>query len=369
MAVVLLVGACLLAPAALAAYPVFAWLRCRLRPKPVSPAERALPPVSILIAAHNEAEYIGAKLSSFLAASEWIPGSEIIVVSGGSTDATEQVLADFDHDPRVRVHATPEPLTKIDALNRAIAWAQHPVLVFSDCRQAMQPGSVRALIRPFSDPEIGTVAATLQSGSSGRSLRQLLNFVAHCESVSGSCLNVFGALYAQRRAVFRPFPGHILFDDLFVVASTLAQGYRLIMVPDAVLVDVPFERYYRKDRVERLARGLWLFLVRETRLIARMPPLLLLRFLVFKYAKLIIPWSLLGLLAIAVAAHWWGALMGAGAIVGLAMLIPAVRPPFMHLIRVQIHFISATLKFFLGRDRRVGWQKIDGYPPVQTPRP
>ena len=67
----------------------------RYRPKtgPLSPT------VSMIVAAHNEAEVIGAKVDNFLDLG--CPGRcELIVVSDASTDGTDEIVSAFQ-DPRV----------------------------------------------------------------------------------------------------------------------------------------------------------------------------------------------------------------------------------------------------------------------------
>src|SRR5438046_652353 len=68
-------------------YPAVTWLRARLRPRPIE-RRPIRPTVSIVIAAWNEAEAIGAKLRD-LARQTYPPSlTEIIVACDGSTDGT-----------------------------------------------------------------------------------------------------------------------------------------------------------------------------------------------------------------------------------------------------------------------------------------
>jgi len=348
--------------AMLATYVSRAFIMAKFFPRQNSNLPIVFPSVSIIISCYNEEEHIRQKIQFFLSTEEWIPGSELIIVSGGSTDGTNAILREYENWNAVKIIITPERLGKIRSVNLAVSISLHDFLVFSDCRQTIKAGSVEQLLSNFSDGEVGTVAATLlaNDGSKKRSFRNLLNTVSHNESRSGSCYNVFGALYAQRKSVFRTIPQELLFDDLFVVVSTLTQGKRLVMEPNAVIYDVPFERYYNADRVRRLTRGLLIFLHKNFRLILKMRMKYLLRFLIFKYLKLMLPISILATLVctilIGIETQWNLGLQIS------SVLICALLVPFINVIAfflaINFHMLAATLRYCFLNDRSNAWNKL-----------
>ena len=113
----------------LATYPFFSYLRSVFLPDPVKKDPLFQPPVSIIIACYNEDRYLKEKLETLLAPDEWIAGSEIIVVSTGSTDGSNAILQSFAHRPEVTI-LFENRITKIEALNKAVPLAQHDYLVF-----------------------------------------------------------------------------------------------------------------------------------------------------------------------------------------------------------------------------------------------
>src|SRR4051812_3688319 len=74
-------------------YPVLLWYLARHK----SPVEKRGDPVtvSIIIPVRNGARYLRAKLESVLALNYPKALLEIVVVSDGSTDATEEIAAEF----------------------------------------------------------------------------------------------------------------------------------------------------------------------------------------------------------------------------------------------------------------------------------
>ena len=88
-----------------AGYPLAAALLARRRPRPVRKGIFE-PQVTILIAAYNEEKVIGATLANKLALDYPPDKLEILVISDGSTDQTDAIVASFAH----RGALAPSPL-------------------------------------------------------------------------------------------------------------------------------------------------------------------------------------------------------------------------------------------------------------------
>jgi cellulose synthase/poly-beta-1,6-N-acetylglucosamine synthase-like glycosyltransferase len=74
-----------------AGYPLFLFLRARF--KPLATCQSPLQPfVSVVIAAYNEAAHIERKLKNLFSLSLSPTKFEVIVVSDGSTDSTNEIL-------------------------------------------------------------------------------------------------------------------------------------------------------------------------------------------------------------------------------------------------------------------------------------
>src|SRR5438093_1305359 len=86
-------------------YPVLIWICSRLfgrRREAPNPADDDLPSVTLLIAAHNEERWIGARLENALAQDYPPHKIDVVVASDGSRDATVAIAAGFA-ERRVRV--------------------------------------------------------------------------------------------------------------------------------------------------------------------------------------------------------------------------------------------------------------------------
>src|SRR5665213_861922 len=125
-----------------AGYPVVISLLAALqRRMPRQAASSILPTVSVVVVAYNERSRLPARLENLLT-SEFPPDKlEIIVVSDGSTDGTEQSVPP-EYASRVRMLVQPSRLGKAAGLNRALASATGEIVVFADARQRFAPNAI-----------------------------------------------------------------------------------------------------------------------------------------------------------------------------------------------------------------------------------
>ncbi len=138
-------------------YPALLGLWARVAPRPVC-AEPHTPPLSIIVAARNEAERLSARLDNLLELDYPLGRLQIVVVSDGSTDATAEILTSYA--PAVEsVLITGGG--KARALNEGVARARHDILVFADVRQRFAADALRALVAPLADPTVGGVSGEL----------------------------------------------------------------------------------------------------------------------------------------------------------------------------------------------------------------
>src|SRR5207248_10731112 len=100
-----------------------------------------LPRLSIVIAAGDEARVLPVKLRSLLLQNYPADRIQILVVSDGSRDRTAELATEVS--PLVQVIELGEAVGKPAALNFAVARATGDLLVLTDARQPLTPGSLR----------------------------------------------------------------------------------------------------------------------------------------------------------------------------------------------------------------------------------
>jgi cellulose synthase/poly-beta-1,6-N-acetylglucosamine synthase-like glycosyltransferase len=238
-------------------YPCLIFLLAHLRPRPVGKAPH-LPTVSFVIAAYNEAAVIARKLENTLALDYPPDRLEVMVVSDGSTDATEEIVRTRFAE-RVKLLALPRQ-GKTLAQNQAVAAASGEIVVFSDATTVYQPGSVRAMIANFADPAVGCVTGTTIYGTEraatideGRAAYwNYERFLRSNESLFASVLGASGCVYALRRRLYTPLAADVI-SDVAQAIATVEQGYRTV-VEDEAIVHEPAESHTMGEEVQRRAR-------------------------------------------------------------------------------------------------------------------
>ena len=214
-------------------YPLLlaAWARAARAPSLDHPPAGELPPLSLVIAAHDEEAVIGRKVADALA--QEYPGLEVIVACDGCTDATaERARAAGAH----AVLELPRG-GKIRAQDAGVERASGAIVAFSDANATLDPGALRELVAPFADERVGYVcgqvtfvneAGTNQEGLYWRYEMALRALESRLASVTGGN----GAIYATRREAYLvvdPVMGH----DLSFPFNLVRRGWRCVYRPGA----------------------------------------------------------------------------------------------------------------------------------------
>lgn len=238
-----LLGALALAGWTFVGYPMAVRLRARLFPRPV--AGRAWSPsVSVIVCVHDALPELQRKLPALLEAGRDRAQFEVIVVSDGSGDGTAAWLSRFD-DPRVRSVVHEQRRGKSACLADAVLAARHDVLVFTDARQRLEPGSIDALCAALVDDGYRLVGGRLAFESEdgyGASIGAYWRYeqrLREAEALTGSCIGVSGALYAVRRPDMPLPPPGLILDDVWVPMEVARRGGRIGLEPRAIAWDRP----------------------------------------------------------------------------------------------------------------------------------
>jgi len=220
-------------------FPLLVWLYGLFWHRPYESAE-ITPRVSVIIAAHNEAGSIAARLDNLLALDYPHDQLEVLIASDGSTDSTDAIVRSYA-SRGITLLALPRQ-GKIPALNTAAAAATGEILVFSDANSVFATDALRYLVMPFADTQIGGVAGNqkyiVKRGIGGTidGERGYWNFdriLKRSQSRAGNVISATGSIYAIRRNLFHPIPPGVT-DDFVTSTSVIAQGYRLVFAPDAL---------------------------------------------------------------------------------------------------------------------------------------
>lgn len=199
-----------------------------------------LPPVTLLIAAYNELDYVHRKMKNSMEFN--YPGDKLHImwVTDGSDDGTPELIR--SSYPGVTVLHVAERNGKIAAMNRAVHFVTTSIVVFSDANTLIGTDSVRKIANLFNDPRVGCVSGEKRilneqkeaASSAGEGIywkyeSTLKRWDAELYSVVGAA----GELFAVRTGLFQEVEPDTLLDDFVISLRIAMQGYRIEYDPDA----------------------------------------------------------------------------------------------------------------------------------------
>jgi cellulose synthase/poly-beta-1,6-N-acetylglucosamine synthase-like glycosyltransferase len=260
-----------------------------------------LPSVTLIIAAHNEEVRLPDKLENLRRLDYPRDRLEVIVVSDGSTDATNKILREAS-DAGLRCFFLPTRQGKWSALNHAVGQAHDDILIFSDAATLFAPNAVGKLARHFADPRVGVVCGSLQFEASAES-RQTEGVYWSYESMLrlmeariGATLTASGAIYALRRRCYLQLSPDTVLDDLVIPMNARKLGYHVLYDPEAVGKDFAASSVAGEfTRRVRVATGSFRALGQIVR--TQLDPVTAFAFFSHKFLRWVLPFLLIAMLA------------------------------------------------------------------------
>src|SRR5581483_6208931 len=118
------------------------------------------PPVTVLIAAHNEEKVIADILKALLDVDYPQEHLTIIPVNDRYTDGTRDIIDEFIHEHPARItpfHRVGGKPGKAAALKDAMRMVETEIVLVFDADYIPGRALIRQLVAPFFDPEVGSV--------------------------------------------------------------------------------------------------------------------------------------------------------------------------------------------------------------------
>ncbi len=242
-------------------YPLWLWIRSRWCRKPVRSGPY-IPFLSIIMIVRNEEKVLPRKLRNLLDLNYPDESLEIVMVSDGSTDSTNQILSEHTANPRVRVILNPQQQGKAAGLNAAMSSVRGEIVVFTDARQHWR----------------------------------IEKAVRELESAVGSVVGATGAIYGVRRKLLVNVPDEAILDDVYIPMHVVRRGARVIFDPRARAWDSPDQGTAREfTRKVRTLSGNYQLLQLAPWLLTSANPLRF-QFVSHKVLRLVVPFALLATL-------------------------------------------------------------------------
>ncbi len=341
-----------------AGYPALIGLWARWRPRPVRKGPFA-GGVSVLIAAHNEADALPRKLDNLLELARTEPIREIWIGLDGCTDGTaarvkeKSRISNFQYsisnvqvgqisamdsagranrpgEPSVHLLEFSERRGKAATLNDLMARAGQSIFVLMDARQRVEAGAISKLLENFADEQVGAVSGELvyetAAGAAQKGAESYWGyekFIRLAESRVWAVPGATGALYAIRKDLCEPIPENVLVDDVLIPMRAVLKGFRCLFEPAARVFDLPTARFGQEGlRKRRTLAGIWQLAGLEPRFFSFRANPIAFQWISHKFLRLLTPFFVLAALVSLAGMAWEGqkasqTLLGAA---GIAML-------------------------------------------------
>lgn len=197
------------------------------------------PKISLIICAYNEEKVIEQKIENSLSINYPSDKMEIIVVSDGSDDSTNEIVSRFS-DVRLKFIANPDRGGKASALNTAFENCTGEICVLTDANVMFESDAIQKLVCNFADNSVGAVVGNVILKSAdgeiaGESLYSKYEKAIHtAENNWATMITVDGAMYAIGSEYTQKIPADTITDDWYIVSRSLLYHKRMIYEPDAI---------------------------------------------------------------------------------------------------------------------------------------
>ena len=232
------------------------------------------PPISIIVAAYNEEEYIEGTLNS-IADQHYLADIELIVSDDGSTDGTRKIVERFRRRNksghiRVIICGPKKNGGKANALNIALRKASHEYVITVDADSDLHPGALNNLVFTLNalDDKHAAVAGSILCKNHDVSLITRLQYwdymlgisgVKRAQSMYDGTMVAQGAFSIYRKSVLEEVGGwpDEVGEDIVLSWSILAKGYSIYYSEKAICwTNVPedYKSFFKQRK--RWSRGL-----------------------------------------------------------------------------------------------------------------
>ena len=221
--------------------------------------------ITVIIAAYNEGKRIHNKMTNTLETDYNKYNFQVIVVSDGSTDNTNDIVLGFQKYG-VELLSIPERKGKENAQREALKHARGEIIVFTDVATILEKNAIKRIVSNFADPEIGCVSSEDRvMGKDGKPSGENLYvryemWLRRLESRVSSPVGLSGSFFAARRSVCEDFSAD-MDSDFRTLLNSVKRGMRGTCDKEAIgyYFDLSDQRREFDRKVRTVLRGLTVF--------------------------------------------------------------------------------------------------------------
>lgn len=237
------------------------WAKFKRKKTDVSP-QKEWPAVTLFVAAYNELSYLPQKVANFKSLDYPQDKIQILFVTDGSNDGSEEFLKS---EPGVEVAHVDARGGKIGALNRGFQFVKNDIIIYSDANTDLNKDCVKNIVRHFNDPKVGCVAGEKrikqneQDNASGAGEGLYWKYESYLKKKDDevhSCIGAAGELFAIRKELHEEVEKDTVLDDFIISMRIVLKGFKIKYEPEAFAIELPSENTNEElKRKIRIAAG------------------------------------------------------------------------------------------------------------------
>lgn len=192
--------------------------------------------ISVGVCAYNEERNIHYLLESLIGQeNERIFIEEIIIVSDGSTDRTDDIVKNFCWNSKIKFIKLSERHGKYTAVNEFLKYAKSSILVLASADIILDENAIEKLCLPFlSNDNIGIIAAhPIPKNTMDSFLGYTVNLEWYLHHKLSLIKPKFGEVIAFRNIISNLPPTFV--DEEQIASMIATKGHTLKYVPDAIV--------------------------------------------------------------------------------------------------------------------------------------
>ncbi len=225
----------------------------------------ALPHITVIIPAYNEAAVITDKIMSLGTLHYPAEKLHIALLCDGCKDNTAEIARAAHQLPenqhlQLSIEDFKTNRGKVAVVNEAMLKASTPLVALSDVSALLSVDALLMAASHFKDPKIAVVAGgyrILNAGSAGEKLYWDYQLsIKLGEAALGAPMGVHGAFYLVRQHLFEPLPSDTINDDFIIPMEMVAKGYRAVYDPNILALELEqADMAQDQHRRRRIAAG------------------------------------------------------------------------------------------------------------------
>jgi cellulose synthase/poly-beta-1,6-N-acetylglucosamine synthase-like glycosyltransferase len=227
-------------------FVLWVWLKVRkwLGRSGTQPVSTAFtPPVTLIVAAYNEEEFIRQKIQNTLELDYPKEALHLIFITDGSTDKTPALVNQF---PEIQLLHSTARQGKVAAMHRAMSFVKTPYVIFSDANTLLNKESIRNMVKHYQNKSVGGVAGEKKvmqaageaAAGAGEGLYwKYESFLKKLDWQFYTVVGAAGELFSIRTELYE-YPGdNILLDDFIISLRVCQKGYRVAYEANAFALE------------------------------------------------------------------------------------------------------------------------------------